>query len=192
MKTYLGIAVALVVITVGLSLKFFPTKPSLPKFSQIHDYTLFASLLDQDAQSPADLKGKVVLIDFFFTRCQNPCPMMAKRMGELQYKLQAHPEIKLVSITFDPRYDNVEILNIYARKYGADAKRWQLLTGDKAVIMKLANEVLRLAAGEESDLHSTRIALIDKEGVIRGYYDTFDDQAMGNLLADAKSLNGTL
>jgi len=100
------------------------------------------SLVDQNGQTVtnADLRGKIWIADFVFTRCKGPCPLMTARMLEMQKALVKTPEVKLVSVTVDPAHDTPEVLKAYAEANFADPNRWKFLTGDQAVIEKLVTE----------------------------------------------------
>ena len=89
-----------------------------------------------------DLRGRLTVITFIFTRCPVPefCPLMVKRFQQLQRNLQADPatsDVRLLSITLDPVYDTPAVLATYAEAMGANRERWQFLTGEPAEIDRL-------------------------------------------------------
>jgi protein SCO1/2 len=147
------------------------------------------SLTDENGQqiSEAILAGKTSVVDFFFTRCQGPCPQMSERLSSLQKQLPKG--VSILSISMDPSYDTPEVLKEYGQKFSADFTRWHFLTGKTEVIVHLATEVFHLAAGEEPDMHSTRFMLVDGRARIRGYYDSTDDEAMRKLVSDAERVS---
>lgn len=127
-----------------------------------------------------DLKGKVWIASFVFVRCCGPCPQITGTMGRLQNELADLPDVRLVTFTVDPERDTPAALREYANHFGADAERWLFLTGDKAKIHELSEKGFRLAVAEAQGSartpgnefeHSTRLALVDKQGQIRGYFD---------------------
>jgi protein SCO1/2 len=102
-------------------------------------------------------------------------------------------DIHLVSFTVDPEKDTPEVLRAYAEKLHAQLKRWDFLTGSRPAIYGLARDGFKLAVADGSDergmpVHSTRIVLVDRRGVIRGYYDALAPDAVTKLLADANHL----
>jgi cytochrome oxidase Cu insertion factor (SCO1/SenC/PrrC family) len=117
------------------------------------------------------LTGKVWVTDFFFSRCGGPCPVMTGKFAELQQAFIDDDRIALVSVTVDPEYDTPTILSAFADEYGADPTRWHFLTGEKRDILELAVSGFMLAMGDDATFHSTRFALVDAQGRIRGYYD---------------------
>ena len=147
------------------------------------------SLVDQTGKTVtrADLKGKVWVADFFFTRCPAQCPMMTKRMGRLQTALP-EGDAMLVSITVDPDRDTPTVLAEYAETYGAKEGRWLFLTGDKQTIRRFANEGFFLPVGDDPNDHSLRLVLVDRQGRIRGYFDSMSDQALDQLQRQMKEL----
>jgi len=140
-----------------------------------------------------DLRGRVWVAGFIFTRCAGTCPRMISAMSELQEKTASRPEVTLICISVDPEYDTPERLREYAELAGADPKRWLFLTGDREEIYALARQHFRLSVGgpgsqEEPILHSSMLALVDGGGRIRGYYDGTDAEATARLLRDIARL----
>ena len=67
------------------------------------------------------LKGKIKVVNFFFTRCGNPtlCPKMSKEFTRLQENLMKTNNVVLLSHTVDPIYDTPEVLKKYGESYNA-------------------------------------------------------------------------
>jgi protein SCO1/2 len=140
----------------------------------------------------ADLQGKIWIADFIYTTCPGPCPMISSRMSELQKPLEK-TDVHLVSFTVDPAKDTPEVLCGYAQKLQAQAGRWDFLTGSQSAIYDLSRNGFKLAALDRSEetglpVHSTRMILVDRHGVIRGYYDATEPDAVTKLLADTNHL----
>jgi protein SCO1/2 len=151
-------------------------------------------LVNQNGQpfGSAQLNGKIWIADFIFTSCRGPCPLISTRMSELQKPLEK-TDVHLVSFSVDPETDTPEVLRGYAEKLQADPKRWDFLTGPKSAIYKLSHDGFKLAVSDGSEaegvpVHSTRMALVDRHGQIRGYYDALEPDAMTKLLADTNHL----
>jgi protein SCO1/2 len=139
----------------------------------------------------AQLAGKIWIADFVFTTCPGPCPIISTRMGELQKPLEKS-DIRLVSFSVDPEKDTPEVLRHYAEKLKAQPDRWDFLTGERPVIYSLIRDGFKLAVDRDAEagipVHSTRVVLIDRQGMIRGYYDVLEPDAVTKLLADANHL----
>ncbi len=127
-----------------------------------------------------DLLGRVWVADFFFTTCPGPCLTLTAKMKELQGKIDRLQEVRLVSFTIDPEFDTPEVLKNYAETWGADPVRWLFLTGNKEVMHDLSRSgflmpIEEAEPGATTDygkfVHSTRMAVVDKEGMIRGVFD---------------------
>lgn len=151
------------------------------------------ALVDQDGRPLAreDLRGKVWIADFIFTRCAGPCPQMTAVMAGLQRELPAC--VRLISITVDPAHDTPETLARYARQAGADPARWSFLTGPVDVVRTLVRSGFHLAVDDTGDpqsavLHSEKFLLVDPRGNIRGYYDGLDEADLARLRGDARAL----
>ncbi len=135
------------------------------------------------AVTDKDLRGKVWVGSFIFTRCSGPCPAVTNTMARLQRDLAG--ELKggtfaLVTFTVDPARDDLKALKDYANTRQADPDNWLFLTGDEKAVHKLLQEQFKQAAerkvGPDVQLgdefgHSTKLILVDKSGVIRGMYE---------------------
>lgn len=131
--------------------------------------------------SNEDLHGKVWIASFIFTRCPGPCKEVTATVARLQSELADIPDVRFVSITLDPKHDSANVLQDYARTHGALPDRWLFLTGDETIIHDLFETRFKQSVGlkpgpnvkpgEEFTGHSTRLAVVDKKGVIRGFFD---------------------
>jgi protein SCO1 len=139
-----------------------------------------------------DLDGKVWVADFIFTHCGGICPTMSSNMEKLQARLPK--EVMLVSFSVDPTNDTPEILSDYAKRYNADPQRWLFLTGDPEAVQKLSIAGFKLALDSTSGTevepitHSSRFALVDRQGNIRGYYGMEEADTLDRIVADVRKL----
>lgn len=145
-------------------------KKKAPKFEFVNQ--------QGDTISNEDYKGKVYLVEFFFTTCPTICPIMNKNLVEIQNEFRDEEDFGIASFSIDPTHDTPEILAEYAESYGIDDPDWNLMTGDREEIYALANQGFGLYAGEDEDAaggfaHQGMFALIDKEGYIRSRKDKF-------------------
>ena len=160
------------------------------KYHKISDF----KLTNQNGKeiTQANYKDKIYVADFFFTTCQDICPVMTKNMYQLQEELKNDNEILLLSHTVIPEFDTVEQLKEYAIENNVDDSKWNLLTGDKKQIYELARK--SYLAVEDSNfnefdmIHTENFMLIDKEKQIRGFYDGTNSEEINQLLKDIKIL----
>jgi cytochrome oxidase Cu insertion factor (SCO1/SenC/PrrC family) len=168
----------------------------LAVYGQVPDFALMSQA--GDTVRLANLRGRVWVGDFIFTHCASSCPMMSAQLQKMRAALGADTPVQLVSFSVDPERDTPERLAEYARGYNATPDRWLFLTGDKAQVRHLALDGFHLTVddptpeelkqGAEAVMHSTRLALVDREGRIRGYYDGTDEKAMRQLGTDVRRL----
>ncbi|QSW90604.1 MULTISPECIES: SCO family protein [Flavobacterium] len=148
-------------------------------------------------------KGKVYVLEFFFTTCPSICPKMNLSMLEIEKTFFGNPNFGIVSITIDPVHDTPQVLKDHAKLLGVKSSNWNFLTGDRQTIMDLSNKGFNLYAGENSKVsggfeHSGLFALIDKDGNIRCrkdefgnpniYYDGLDKKGVREIQEDIKIL----
>lgn len=125
-----------------------------------------------------DYKGKVYVVEFFFTSCPTICPIMSRNLVELQEEFREFEDFGLASITINPEYDTPSVLKQYAEEYGVTDMDWHLLTGNRDTIYQLANAGFNIYAAEDSNVaggfeHSGLFALVDREGYLRSRKDGF-------------------
>ena len=128
--------------------------------------------------SNEDYLGKVYIVEFFFTTCTTICPIMNTNLVHIQNSFTAFPDFGIASFSINPEYDTSQVLRLYAQDNGISNPNWNLMTGDRNEIYKLANDGFNLYTAASSDFvdgfeHSGYFAIIDKEGYIRSRVDEF-------------------
>jgi len=125
-----------------------------------------------------DVRGKILAVSFLFTSCSLTCPEVSRRMAEIQNLTATNDDVRLLSLTVDPRTDTPAVLTKWGARFGADTNRWRLLTGDKARLHRLIGASF-LAPETNNPFNSMpgnfagteRIAVVDKRGKVRAYFD---------------------
>lgn len=148
-------------------------------------------------------KGKVYVLEFFFSTCPSICPIMNKNMVSIQNEFFGNPNFGIASISINPEYDTAKVLKEHAELIGVKSTNWHLLTGDKKYIYDISNKGFNIYAGENEKAsggfeHSGLFALIDKEGNIRCrkdkfgnpilYYDGLEKEGVKAIIEDIKTL----
>lgn len=107
------------------------------------------------------IKGKVVAVNFIFTRCTTVCPQLGGSSAALARHLAAAttdgpspPQI--ISISIDPETDTPERLLAWSENFGA-APGWTLLTGSRREIDTLLKALQ--AYTPDKNLHSSTFLL---------------------------------
>lgn len=155
-------------------------------------------LIDQngDHVSLATTKGKVLLTDFFFTTCGSICPKMSTQLVRVQEAFHNDDRVMLLSHSVTPELDTVPVLAAYAERYGVDARRWRLLTGERKQIYALARKSYFAVKdnggkGDMSDfVHTENFVLVDPQLRIRGFYDGTSPKEVDRAIADMRTLLG--
>lgn len=169
-----------------LSLACTDRASKLPNYGKVPAFTM------TDAEGhPFDSKelaGKVWVADFIYTNCPAACPFMSSRMRSVQRALRGKKDVRLVSISVDPARDTPPVLNAFAHRYGAPNEQWIFLTGTPQSVHLLAYTTFHVGDVLGKIEHSTKFALVDKRGNIRGYYSTYDQEGIPTLLKDVSAL----
>jgi protein SCO1/2 len=121
-------------------------------------------LTDQDgrAVTASEVRGKVVAINFLYTRCPLPdvCPRLSANFAVLARRFGGR--VALLSVTVDPDYDTPAVLKEYARRWGADSRTWRFLTGDVAGLAAKLGEVYWFDEGSIG--HNSMTSVFGRDG----------------------------
>ena len=211
---WLKIIGVLVVFTVGLIIGYQILKPKkvLPVYNpadldrrlvaaplqnkgsnhRILDFSLYNQF--GDTITMEDVKGKILVADFFFTTCPGICKDMAVQKRRLQEVMMDEELFMQLSHSVTPVEDSVPVMFDYGKQQGAIRGRWHLLTGPKPEIYRLARESYFAifdegGAGDEADfIHTENFVLVDPQKRIRGFYDGTSEQDVDRLIEDYKVL----
>ncbi len=201
--SYVGISLIILVFGIWAVDKIANqfSEPDLETIGKVPNF----NFIDQNERvvTNEDYKGKVYIVEFFFTTCPSICPIMNRNMVKIQNEFYGNPNIGVASFSIDPDYDTPKVLKEYAASYGITNPNWHLLTGAKEKIHHLANTGFNLYVGEAPEVeggfeHSGFFALIDQEGYIRSriddngnpiiYYDGLENEGIQMLIEDIKKL----
>ncbi len=200
--SYIGISFIILLFTIYVINSCDRTrgKNDLVKLSEAPKFEFtnqFGNTISND-----NYKGKVYVLEFFFSKCPTICVQMNQNMVKLQDTFAMNANFGIVSITIDPENDTPEKLKEHAELIGVKTKNWNMLTGDKKTIYELASKFNLLAqenaASPGGFEHSGLFALVDKNGNIRCrkdehgnpimYYDGTSDKEIEFLKEDIKLL----
>lgn len=140
-----------------------------------------------------DARGKVLVINFFFTRCPSICPGLTRSMKKLQESFQKNPDIvQFISISVDPEYDKTLQLRKFADRFDVNHDSWWFVTGNKKQVYDFAfNEIKASVADVNVDtafIHTENFFLLDSNRIMRGWYNGFDTLKMAQLVRDIPTL----
>lgn len=164
----------------------------ISKYHTIADF----SFINQNGKTitQKDYEGKIYVADFFFTTCGSICPIMTTNMVDIQKAILHNPKVLLLSHTVFPEIDSVPVLKKYAIDKGVIDSKWNLVTGDKKEIYKLARKsYLAVKQGKPSELydmvHTENFVLIDTKRRVRGFYDGTKKEEIQLLIEDINWLS---
>ena len=157
------------------------------------------SFQNQDGKiiSTQEMKGKIAVVEYFFTTCKSICPIMNQQMQRVNVAFKGDKDVRIFSFTVDPETDDVVQMKKYANSHQATSGKWHFLTGKKENLYALARKsffVLKPAEAQNlgdagSDfIHTNNFVLVDKQLRIRGYYDGTSVKEVNQLISDIKRL----
>jgi protein SCO1/2 len=167
--------------------------PRIDENGKSGDHTIASfSLMNQDEKVVTNdkWKGKIVVAHFFFSTCPTVCPAMIRNLQKV-YDMDS--ELLIQSFSVDPQRDSAAQLRTFSKRMKLDNHNWDLLTGDKKEIYRLARNSFLVVAtdgdgGAGDFIHSEKVVLIDKQRRIRGYYQGTNETEMNQLVIDIKKL----
>jgi len=191
----LAVVTLAIALAAGATLLRGRSEP-LPQLGALPDFTFTRH--DGQPFGSAQLRGRPFIANFIFTRCPTICPAFTRKMVGVQERTTSFGTgLQLVSFSVDPKYDTPERLAEYGQRHGADFTRWSFLTGDYAQLKDTIVHGFKISMGREagapeddllSIFHGTHFVLVDRDGQIRGYYDSADSDSTDRLLRDTERL----
>ncbi len=156
----------------------------MPMLGQIPEF----SLIDQHERpfGSKELRGKVWIANFIFTRCPTVCPAFTEKMSEIQHRTRGLGNLfHLVSFSVDPDYDTPERLKVFATKFRASPATWRFVTGPLDQVKATVSDGLKVAMGNdgpegtfEGIFHGSHMVVVDRQGQIRKFIDANDEDAV--------------
>ncbi|WP_323702461.1 SCO family protein [Mammaliicoccus sp. Dog046] len=147
-----------------------------------------------------DMKGKVYIADFIFTKCETVCPPMTYNMSSVIDELEKDgvKDYGVISFSVDPENDTPQKLKDYVKQYNAPQDKWTLVTNyDFKFIKQYAEDNFKSIVapppkGSTQVTHGTSFYLIDQNGKI---IKTYSGQDAGDkkfpkseIVSDVKTL----
>ena len=153
------------------------------------------SFLNQDSLNVDNntFKNSIYVADFFFTTCPTICPIMKNNMIKVYDYFENESNVKFLSHTINPDFDDVRRLKKYSNNLGVSSNKWHFVTGNIDSIYSIAKKSYMVTTIIDQDepggfLHSGTFLLVDKKRRIRGVYDGTDKAEMNKLINDIKIL----
>ena len=184
------VAAAVLVLGALVGVACRPGEP-LPRIAQVPAF----QMRDQDgnAFTERELRGRTAIVSFMFTSCPDVCPILTTKLSGVRTNLMVQREqLRFVSISVDPEKDTPAVLKDFAKKHGADYPDWRFVAGPieqlREVVVQGFKQSLERGDGSPNGImHGTHLVLIDKAGMIRGFYRS-DEEGLLLIARDARRL----
>jgi len=140
-------------------------------------------------------RGRALAVTFVYTRCPVPdfCPLMDRQFAALQKGILADPGLRarahLISVSFDPSHDTVDVIRAHATARGADPAIWSYVTGRAATIEHFTSRFGVSTVNEKDPAatiaHNLRTAIVDSRGRLVKIHSG-NDWTVDGVLADLR------
>lgn len=170
----MGLLAVITITAIRPFMRHIPEPP--PVVFELPQY----ALIDHEERpfTPQTLEGQVWVASFVFTRCPSSCPAVTRAMQDVHDRFERNGiAIKMVSFSVDPEYDTPAVLAAYHDSLGVDDDAWRFVTGPTETITSLLEDGFKLGVGQRTETdglfdiaHSTKLALVDEQGRVRGFY----------------------
>jgi len=145
-----------------------------------------------DTITEQTFSNKAYVVDYFFTSCPTICPKVKEQELKIYDKFRGNDELALLSISVDPKYDDVERLKWYADRLEIVGQNWHLVTGDKDFIYDIADSFFHIAIEDKEAPggynHDGRLVLVDKNMHIRSFCNGLDEADVDRFIGDIENL----
>ncbi len=190
LRWIIPVVVLLVLIAVAVQWWADTSRGNLPVLGEVPEF----EMIERSGQSFGrnQMIGRINIVDFFFSSCPGVCPIMNGNMAEIYRRLAGSDEVRFVSISVDPDRDSLPALRAYADSVGVTDDRWMFLRAPIEDVIWLCEQGFMLPADGLPMGHTTRFALVDPMGRIRGYYDGMDKGSMEILIDHLRLLAGEM
>lgn len=137
--------------------------------------------------------NSIYIADFFFTTCPTICPIMKNNLLKVYNQFENNENVKYLSHTINPDYDNIFTLKKFSDRLGVNSKIWHFVTGDIDEIYNTAKSSYMVSALQDENepggfLHSGTFLLVDQNRNIRGIYEGTDESEINRLIKDIEIL----
>lgn len=141
----------------------------------------------------SDAEGKVIVMNFVFTRCPTICPNLTRSMKRLQDSYAKNPGIvQFISVSVDPTHDSVPNLRKFADRFNVNHDNWWFVTGNKKELYDFALQEIKANIADPgidtAFIHTEDFFLLDRDRVVRGWYSGFDTVELAKLAHDIPAL----
>lgn len=146
---------------------------------------------DGESVSTASIQNKIVIANFFFTRCPSICPPMRTELITIAKEFLTDESILLISHSIDPKNDTVEVLKNYAEATEIPSHKWLFVTSTEENSKELASQFMNNFKPNKDGTdfyHSNYVALLDENQMIRGFYNSLIPDEIKRLKEDIKYL----
>ena len=182
----IGIVMALGLVVFWSQLKIWQElvdEDRLPVIKQL-DRSLEGVNQKGEPVSLAQLRGKVWVLGYIYTRCPAGCTGVMSVMKGLQEKFGHRDNFHLVALSLEPEKDTPEWMDKWAQEREMGGENWWFMTGDGKTIRDYMRRYFFLHATKREDPnkievygeweHEFKLVLVDQAGAIRYYYDVLN------------------
>lgn len=152
-----------------------------PYFQRVNRVAPSFTLRDSSGveRSLRDYRGKVVILNFVYTKCPDVCPLHSEMIAQVQKQINMTPmkeQVSFLSISTDPKNDTLRVMKAFGKKHGLNSLNWNFLTSTPSqpvITTRRLAEAYGLKFTTMPDgmqMHGAVAHVIDQEGRLRARF----------------------
>lgn len=136
----------------------------------------------------------IFVANYVFTTCPGICKDMTRELRRVYKRFEKNDKVKILSHTSKPEEDSVPILLQYAKSLGVtNHQKWSFVTGNIEDLFSMALNEYQIINPDEyvegnTFVHTEKVALVDEEGFVRGYYDATNPKEIDLMMSHIELL----
>lgn len=168
---------------------FWPSSSTEHQNSRKVDSFLFKNQLGNNIDQNHFL-NKITVVSFFFAKCHGICPNIVRNLKFVQSAYLKDKKVQIVSYSVTPDLDTPEELSKFAEEKGIYITKWNLLTGDRKEVFKIARNTFQADTNTTNKdpnrdfVHSEQIFLIGPDLNFRGVYNGNKSDSVKTMIND--------
>ena len=176
---------------VSTGVKEYKVDGKIIRDSVYHSIEKF-ELIDEKGEvfNSKSFSDKISVVSFITTTGCEDCRKVMGELVKLESIFEGDEDVRIYSLTVIPEKETVQVLSDFKFKYEINGDQWKFLTCKQKPLMDdiIRNQFFIKDPSQDGVIKTTKVVLLDKDRVIRGYYDGTDGQSIDDMISGIQIL----